>query len=1108
MPEQSSPPADSSRQPRSALLSARRARLLAVVAGVVAILGAIAVPLLPVKTTQATVSWPQGQKLDAADPSVVAPLIAQTPRALDVTIPCSALASLPAGSTTVLATVPSGAKSPSAGLTVAASDQRVAVLFRANTAAAAPRADLGKCRNLRIFSTPAGPGAQFVGLGPATVLDPDKRPQIDGFYTSLSTAQVENFAAAGLHANVTIDNRYESSATILKLLVMSVTVIATLVALFALYCLDRSAGYRGPPSLSVRKIIGSTRPRVSDGVVTAVLVIWLFLGAGAPDDGYILNMGRTADAAGYLSNYYRFYGIAEAPFDWYYSFLAIWAKVSPSILWMHIPGLIAGLASWFLISRVVLPRLGDGLRNRWAFWTAAAVFLAFWLPFCSGLRSETLVVLGSLLTWWAAEKAIASRQMLPAALAAATATFTLALAPQGVIAIAILLVAARAMLHILVDRRRDDGLAALLAPIGAAALVVSVVVFRDQTLMTVLEAMKVRYQTGPIVQWHQEFLRYYFISVTTPDGALTRRIPLLLVFAGAIVTAAVLLRRGSIKGVLRDPAWRLVGAFALTLLLFCFVPIKWTIHFGVLAGIGSALAALGALAVAQSAARSTRNLTVFIAALLFALAFAAAGKNAWPFAYRYGIAWFDQAPTVAGQQVSSLLLVLAMIAVAVALWQTLRLDYVSNRGMEHHTEGQPDSAADRRRMAFASSPLAAIAILLVVGVLASFGKAVVDRHPAMTVFSNNVDTLRGKSCAMADQVLTEPDPNADFLSPADGETATAALNGAENVGFTPNGVAPDLTPDPITSKPGQMHVGGSTSRPFSTKGSLGAGTNGGTGPKTVNDSTVALPFGLNPKTTPVLGSYGYQANAHLRTSWYTLPARDTSPLLVFSTAGAVSSIDAQGVRIPGQAIVAQFGKRGPDGKFVQVGPNVLPIDPGPVVANRPWRNLRVPMTSAPPAATAMRLVLDDTNLGAMQFLGITPPRAPKLKTLQELVGSSTPTLIDFPVAAHFPCQRPLTFTHGVAQVPRWHILPDFVTANMQSKTWLAASSGGLLSVVESTTKSQTVPTYLRDDWHQDWGSLEKLIPLTPDAAPAVVRTEQVTQTGLSRAGTIRLEPTK
>ncbi len=129
-----------------------------------------------------------------------------------------------------------------------------------------------------------------------------------------------------------------------------------------------------------------------------------------------------------------------------------------------------------------------------------------------------------------------------------------------------------------------------------------------------------------------------------------------------------------------------------------------------------------------------------------------------------------------------------------------------------------------------------------------------------------------------------------------------------------------------------------------------------------------------------------------------------------------------------------------------------------------------------------------------------------MQTLQQVVGSDAPTLIDFSAAAHFSCQRPLQVRHGVAEVPQWRILADYPTTNSQSKTWQAAADGGLLSVSESTTSALAVPTYLKDDWTRDWGALERLTPLVPDAPPARLSTGEVTQWGWSRTGSIRVEP--
>ncbi|MFT3898699.1 MAG: arabinosyltransferase domain-containing protein [Gordonia sp. (in: high G+C Gram-positive bacteria)] len=1085
-------------------------RLAAIVAGLVGILACLLTPLLPVKAADPVITWPQGQELGESA-SVTAPLIAQTAKSVDIAIPCSVLRDLPPNST-VLTTLPSGAPG-GRGLSVKAGDT-VTVMSRNSVLATAPRADLARCAKLAIHSDSAGPSAQFVGLGPVTKAGPEAQPQIDGIFTGLPRDVVARAGQQGLSARIDVDDRYETSPTLLKRLVILIGLLAVIASLVVLALLDR----RSPTVAAAHEealadedapqrtgFLASLRPRLSDVAVTGVLLVWALLGAGGPDDGYILNMGRVAGEAGYLPNYYRFFGIAEAPFNWYYEFLAHWSSVSTSMLWMHLPSLAAGLFSWYILSRVLLPRLGAAVSHGWPVWAAAGVFTAFWMPFCSGLRSESMIVLGSLLTWWAVESAITSKRLLPVGLAIVAAAFTFATAPHGVIGLALLLVGGRALLAIGVARAKEIGWLAVLAPLGAAGLAVLLTVFGDQTAATVAEAMKIRYQVGPNLPWFQEYLRYYFLTVTTPDAALARRVPVLLLFAGAFITIAVLLRRGSIDGVRNGPAWRAVGAIGVTMILLVFTPTKWTMQFGIYAGLAAAVAATATLAVAQSAARSTRNLTVFVSGLMFALAAATAGKNAWPFFYDTGIAWFDRAPVIVGIPMSTIFLVLAVATGALAAWQHLRLDYVENKGLEHEDDQQHhEERGNRVRLALAGMPIAVVAGGLVLLELALFAKAAVFRYPMATAFSTNVSTLRGQPCALADKVLVEPNANDGMLVSAEGRNASDALRGT-SVGFTPDGITTNLSAEMGSSRPGQMQVSGSSSKPFAVMGTWEAGTTGGTGPATVNGSRAALPYGLNPATTPVLGSYGYNGEARLQSDWYRLPDRKSSPLLVITAAGAISTVDAFGARTFGQNLRFQFGKRGPGGAFEPLGPGTELIDPGPVIPNRPWRNLRVPMSAAPPAAEVMRIVALDNNLGTSQFIMLTPPRAPKVQTLQQLVGSQDPSLIDFMVAAHFPCQRPMAVRHGVVEVPRWRILPDYATALTQSKTWQRASDGGLLGISEATTSAAAVPSYLDGDWHRGWGALQRLTPRDPAAAPATVTVDPRRQWGWARTGSIRLE---
>lgn len=78
--------------------------------------------------------------------------------------------------------------------------------------------------------------------------------------------------------------------------------------LVALHRLDTADGTRHRRFLPARWwSIGAL-----DALVIAVLVWWHFVGANTSDDGYILTMARVSEHAGYMANYYRWFGTPEA----------------------------------------------------------------------------------------------------------------------------------------------------------------------------------------------------------------------------------------------------------------------------------------------------------------------------------------------------------------------------------------------------------------------------------------------------------------------------------------------------------------------------------------------------------------------------------------------------------------------------------------------------------------------------------------------------------------------------------------------------------------------------------------------------------------------------
>ncbi len=428
------------------------ARLIAIVAGIAGVVLCALVPLLPVKQTTATVLWPQGTDAAGNVTSVTAPLVSGAPQSLDVSIPCSAIATLPAEGGLVFSTIPAGGIDASRnGLFVRANPETVVVAFRDSVAAVAPRAAInaGACSAMHLWANLGGVGADFVGIPGATGTAPvEKKPQVAGLFTDLKMTP-----QPGLSARVDIDTRFITSPTALKLLVMTLGVVCVVASIIALAVLDRRGGHHvGGAWKRLVKVPVATW--IADIGVIGGLLLWHVIGAISSDDGYNLTIARVSADAGYTANYFRYFGATEAPFDWYQSVLAHFAAISTAGVWMRVPATLAAIGTWLLLSRWVLPRLGRRVAlNRVTMWTAGAVFLAAWFPFNNGLRPEPLIAFGVLAVWALVETTIGTHRLWPTALAIIVAAFSVTLAPQGIIAVAPLLVGARSVVGIIRSRR-------------------------------------------------------------------------------------------------------------------------------------------------------------------------------------------------------------------------------------------------------------------------------------------------------------------------------------------------------------------------------------------------------------------------------------------------------------------------------------------------------------------------------------------------------------------------------------------------------------------------------------------------------------------------------
>ncbi|MGB2919606.1 MAG: arabinosyltransferase domain-containing protein [Mycobacterium sp.] len=1063
----------------------RTARLIAIVAGLLGTMLAIATPLLPVNQTTAELNWPQNDVLSSVD----APLIGYVATDLEISVPCSVAAGLDRpGRTVLLSTVPKQA--PNAidrGLLIERVNNDLLVIVRNTPVVSAPLSEVlsPECEELRFTAHADKVTGEFVGLthGPdsESAGEPlrgersgyDFRPQIVGVFTDLSGP-----APPGLQFSATLDTRYSTSPTVLKLLAMIVGVAMTVISLGALHVLDQADGMRH------RRFLPSRWWSMSplDGVVTAVLVWWHFVGANTADDGYILTMARVSENAGYMANYYRWFGTPEAPFGWYYDLLALWANVSTTSVWMRLPTLLMGLACWWVISREVIPRLGSAVKHsRAAAWTAAGLFLAFWLPLNNGLRPEPIIALGILLTWCSVERGVATSRLLPVAVAVIIGALTLFSGPTGIAAIGALLVAIGPLKTIVAAHTSRFGYAALLAPIAAAGTVAVFLIFRDQTLAAELQASSFKSAVGPSLAWFDEHIRYSRLFTTSPDGSVARRFAVLTLLLALAVAVAMSLRKGRIPGTALGPSRRIIGITVIAFLAMMFTPTKWTHHFGVFAGLAGSLGALAAVAVSAAAMGSRRNRTLFAAAVLFVTALSFATVNGWWYVSNFGVPWSNDFPR---WQIgfTTVFLGLSLLTLVVAAWF-----HFSGRG------GAPPNGGQRRWRAIAQAPLATATWALVVFQVLSLTLAMTGQYPAWTVGRSNLESLTGKTCGMAEDVLVEQDPNDGLLTPIGvpiGE-ALGTVGSGTVVGFGPNGIPSDVSADPVMEESG---AGNFADTPSGEPTEIEAGTEGGTTAAAgINGSRARLPYGLDPARTPLMGSWrsGTQQPARLQSAWYQLPAgwsQDdrSDSLLVVSAAGRFDNAEVA-------VEWAGAGDDEPAGRMDLIGVGAAPA----------WRNLRAPLSTIPADATRIRLVANDDDLSPQHWIALTPPRIPVLRTLQDVVGSTDPVLLDWLVGLAFPCQRPFDHRNGVIEVPRWRILPDRFGAEANSPV-MDYLGGGPLGITELLLRSTTVPTYLKHDWFRDWGSLQRLTPYYPAAEPARLDLGSVTRSGLWSPAPLRL----
>ena len=1061
----------------------RVTRWVATIAGLIGFVLSVATPLLPVVQTTAMLNWPQNGQLN----SVTAPLISLSPVDLTATVPCSAVGGLPRDGGVVLSTAPKKGKDAALNaLFVVANRQRVDVTDRNVVIASVPRdqAMSAQCQHIDITSTRAGTFATFVGLTDSAgkpvsggFPDPNLRPQIVGVFTDLTGP-----APPGLRLSATIDTRFSTTPTTLKLVAMVLAIVATIVALVALWRLDQLDGRR------MHRLIPKRWRKFTliDATVIFGFLLWHLIGANSSDDGYILGMARVAGHAGYMSNYFRWFGSPEDPFGWYYNLLALMTHVSDGSLWMRLPDLVAGLVCWLLLSREVLPRLGPAVTSSTAAnWAAGMVLLAA-MDAVQQRPSSRADHRAGLAHHLRADRALdvrfpddaggaggSDRRIHPRGAAhrpnrcgrigcrwpsdpadpgaqASTGRHLAAGGPD----------AGCRLRHPHRGVRRPD-------PVNGVGShqdshrdrAKPGLVHREPALLLPHPAHRRRFTVAPVrlpdllaVPVHR---RVHHVAAQANPGCGPR--------AGVAVDGRHLRHH-----VLPDVHADEVGA-----------PLRAVRRGG--RGDGRAHHRAGLAEVL----RWSRNRMAFVAAVLFVLALCFATTNGWWYVSSYGVPFNNVMPRLAGVSISTMFFVLFAIA---AVWAFF-LHFAS-----------PDHGEGRLARAVTAAPVPIAAGFMVLVFIASMVAGIVRQYPT---YSNGWANLRefAGGCALADDVLVEPDSNAGFMAPLPGNYGPLGpLGGVNPVGFTPNGV-PDHTvaeavQETSVPQPGTDYDWYAYDWRAPTKLKAPG----------VNGSLVPLPYGLNPDQVPLAGSYttGAQQQSRLASAWYQLPKPDDGhPLLVVTAAGKIAGNSVLHGHTGGQTVVLEYGKPGPGGDIVPAG-RMVPYD---LNGEEPkaWRNLRFARDKMPADATAVRVVAEDLSLTPDDWIAVTPPRVPELRSLQEYIGSSQPVLMDWAVGLAFPCQHPMLHANGVTEIPKFRITPDYNAKKQDTDTWEDGVNGGLLGITDLLLRAHVMSTYLSRDWGRDWGSLRKFDTVA-DAHPAQLDLGTATRSGWWSPGQIRIKP--
>ncbi len=938
-------------------------------AGTLALVAAVLVAVGPANVSRSVYRWPAAAPAagspaqpPAGNRMAFAPLLLsnRTPARLSVDVPCAVVASaIPVGSQrfTVLATANDVRSARALWLVAEGGKLRLGVGGAGLAEGPWPRATLddpgcivsagfrGREWQLDIGHRELGRGRHLA-------------PVVTGLFTQLPQP-LEGTRGLAVQVVTSVDGSTPSSRQVL-LTVVAVAAGATALILLVTSC-GRRRKRRSARDRSARAPSTVHWLAWVDAVVVVGLLAWWALGPVLYDDGWIQSVVLNFSKSGAFTNYYQVFS-AQYPLGFLHFLLLFgWSRASGSLLWMRLPALVMGLAMWTLL-RVYLGRLRvvSCGASRVAL---ALAFLLCWFAWLSTLRPEPLVALLSVVVLVAVQRFYRTAAVGALATAALAATVALAVHPEGVIAVAPLLVAVPALWR----WTRDRGVAGVftvvaLGFIAAAVLVLLVTADTDLTqwrhnqhLFATQQWLDPRIAHPVTLSWRDEPLRYQLLFQPGLYSTVARRATAAFAVVPVILFVTRLGRR-------RNAALDLpVLSLVVGVVLMALTPSKWPWQLGALAGFATLAVAveLGHLALDPIGARSRtrRSLIVLIATLV-------ASVIAWRGGADFGhfsvvtVAFGRGGSDFLGLDLSSPVPWIALGAAAlftdavIAAW---------------HRRFSLWRAWER---SLARTGLWAVPVAVGIIVATTLGLFVTDpiaASPGWSLARQNYDQLTGRTCGIADDYGIADPTMGTQLRPDDGaldignHRIPAALHGPR-LDFTSDGSPP--------SEPG-----------FALDTRWGSRVRG--------DESTGVFF----------------------SPWFAIApeaitTRVDQPGIALFTAGRPSS--------RGNHLYVEYGRR--EGRAIR------PLNTKRVDAPDSGATWRSSPLDPGPRANRVRLLAVDADTSTDGWLAFSAPRLVHYERLDAILSRPGTTALIGPAdRLYFPCATNPTITHGIAHAPDYEI---------------------------------------------------------------------------------------